>query len=89
MVYDTSGVYTDPDVQIDLNQFYLLSAKLGLKERERYRCTLAGLKFRFWTGPLKDISVLLTFVRLIFKIPVAKAGKMSLNALCQTGHHYA
>ena len=28
MVYDTSGVYTDPNVQIDLNKVYLQFVKM-------------------------------------------------------------
>ena len=88
MVYDTSGVYTDPDVQIDLNQGLPSVRQTWIEERDDTD-VLSSLSSDFGQARLK-IFVLLTFVLLIFKTLVElRQEKCYANALCETGHHYA
>ncbi|MCU4414573.1 phosphomethylpyrimidine synthase ThiC [Acinetobacter sp. WU_MDCI_Axc73] len=54
MVYDTSGVYTDPDIQIDLNQGLPSVRQTWIEERQDTG-VLSGLTSRFGQERLKDI----------------------------------
>ena len=54
MVYDTSGVYTDPAVQIDLNQGLPLVRQTWIEERDDTD-VLSGLTSTFGQERLKDI----------------------------------
>ncbi|RKG32547.1 phosphomethylpyrimidine synthase ThiC [Acinetobacter guerrae] len=54
MVYDTSGVYTDPDVQIDLNQGLPHVRQTWIEERQDTD-VLSGLTSTFGQERLKDI----------------------------------
>ena len=54
MVYDTSGVYTDPNVQIDLNQGLPSVRQTWIEERNDTD-VLAGLSSEFGQARLKDI----------------------------------
>ncbi|CAM4437637.1 phosphomethylpyrimidine synthase [Acinetobacter dispersus] len=54
MVYDTSGVYTDPNVQIDLNKGLPLVRQTWIEERQDTD-VLSGLSSEFGQARLKDI----------------------------------
>ncbi|EKU59332.1 thiamine biosynthesis protein ThiC [Acinetobacter sp. WC-323] len=54
MVYDTSGVYTDPNVQIDLNKGLPLVRQAWIDERQDTDILL-GLSSEFGQARLKDI----------------------------------
>lgn len=54
MVYDTSGVYTDPNVQIDLNKGLPLVRQAWIEERQDTD-VLSGLSSAFGQARLKDI----------------------------------
>ena len=54
MVYDTSGVYTDPNIQIDLNQGLPHVREKWIKEREDTEY-LSQLSSEFGQARLKDI----------------------------------
>ncbi|MFV5264063.1 phosphomethylpyrimidine synthase ThiC [Acinetobacter courvalinii] len=54
MVYDTSGVYTDPNVQIDLNKGLPLVRQAWIDERQDTDI-LSGLSSEFGQARLKDI----------------------------------
>ncbi|NIE97597.1 phosphomethylpyrimidine synthase ThiC [Acinetobacter sp. C26M] len=54
MVYDTSGVYTDPNVQIDLNKGLPLVRQAWIEERQDTD-VLNGLSSEFGQARLKDI----------------------------------
>lgn len=54
MVYDTSGVYTDPNVQIDLNKGLPLVRQSWIDERQDTDI-LSGLSSAFGQARLKDI----------------------------------
>ncbi len=54
MVYDTSGVYTDPNVQIDLNKGLPLVRQSWIDERQDTDI-LSGLSSEFGQARLKDI----------------------------------
>ena len=54
MVYDTSGVYTDPDVQIDLNQGLPSVRQTWIEERDDTD-VLSSLSSDFGQARLKDI----------------------------------
>ena len=54
MVYDTSGVYTDPNIQIDLNQGLPSVRQTWIEERQDTD-VLSGLTSKFGQERLKDI----------------------------------
>jgi phosphomethylpyrimidine synthase len=54
MVYDTSGVYTDPNIQIDLNQGLPSVRQTWIEERQDTD-VLSGLTSTFGQERLKDI----------------------------------
>ncbi|ENX44385.1 MULTISPECIES: phosphomethylpyrimidine synthase ThiC [unclassified Acinetobacter] len=54
MVYDTSGVYTDPNVQIDLNKGLPFVRQTWIEERQDTD-VLSGLSSEFGQARLKDI----------------------------------
>ncbi|WP_151832359.1 phosphomethylpyrimidine synthase ThiC [Acinetobacter ursingii] len=54
MVYDTSGVYTDPNIQIDLNQGLASVRQTWIEERQDTD-VLSGLTSTFGQERLKDI----------------------------------
>ncbi|ENX31921.1 phosphomethylpyrimidine synthase [Acinetobacter colistiniresistens] len=54
MVYDTSGAYTDPNVQIDLNKGLPLVRQTWIEERQDTD-VLSGLSSAFGQARLKDI----------------------------------
>ncbi|ENU22237.1 phosphomethylpyrimidine synthase [Acinetobacter proteolyticus] len=54
MVYDTSGAYTDPNVQIDLNKGLPLVRQTWIEERQDTD-VLSGLSSEFGQARLKDI----------------------------------
>ena len=54
MVYDTSGAYTDPNVQIDLNKGLPLVRQSWIEERQDTD-VLSGLSSEFGQARLKDI----------------------------------
>ncbi|WP_414659477.1 phosphomethylpyrimidine synthase ThiC [Acinetobacter courvalinii] len=54
MVYDTSGVYTDPNIQIDLNKGLPLVRQSWIDERQDTDI-LSGLSSEFGQARLKDI----------------------------------
>ena len=74
MVYDTSGVYTDPDVQIDLNQGLPSVRQTWIEERNDTD-VLAGLSSEFGQARLKDIRTADIRFAHIQNPRRAKAGK--------------
>ncbi|WP_038342632.1 phosphomethylpyrimidine synthase ThiC [Acinetobacter sp. A47] len=74
MVYDTSGVYTDPAVHIDLNQGLPLVRQSWIEERQDTDL-LAGLSSEFGQARLKDIRTADIRFAHIQNPRRAKAGK--------------
>ena len=77
MVYDTSGVYTDPNVQIDLNKGLPSVRQNGLKSVTILTFFLVTSKFG--QERLKDIRTADIRFAHIQNPRRAKAGKMSLK----------
>jgi phosphomethylpyrimidine synthase len=75
MVYDTSGVYTDPDVQIDLNQGLPSVRQTWIEERDDTD-VLSSLSSDFGQARLKDIRTADIRFAHIQNPRRAKAGKM-------------
>lgn len=78
MVYDTSGVYTDPNVQIDLDKG-LPSVRQNWIEERNDTDVLSGLTSKFGQERLKDIRTADIRFAHIQNPRRAKAGKMSLK----------
>ncbi|MCM1960782.1 phosphomethylpyrimidine synthase ThiC [Acinetobacter modestus] len=74
MVYDTSGVYTDPDVQIDLNQGLPSVRQTWIEERDDTD-VLSSLSSDFGQARLKDIRTADIRFAHIQNPRRAKAGK--------------
>ena len=74
MVYDTSGAYTDPNVQIDLNQGLPSVRQTWIEERNDTD-VLAGLSSEFGQARLKDIRTADIRFAHIQNPRRAKAGK--------------
>ena len=74
MVYDTSGVYTDPDVQIDLNQGLHSVLQTWIEERDDTD-VLSSLSSDFGQARLKDIRTADIRFAHIQNPRRAKAGK--------------
>lgn len=74
MVYDTSGVYTDPAVHIDLNQGLPLVRQSWIEERQDTDL-LSGLSSEFGQARLKDIRTADIRFAHIQNPRRAKAGK--------------
>ncbi len=74
MVYDTSGVYTDPAIHIDLNQGLPLVRQSWIEERQDTDL-LAGLSSEFGQARLKDIRTADIRFAHIQNPRRAKAGK--------------
>lgn len=74
MVYDTSGVYTDPDVQIDLNQGLPSVRQIWIEERDDTD-VLSSLSSDFGQARLKDIRTADIRFAHIQNPRRAKAGK--------------
>ena len=74
MVYDTSGVYTDPDVQIDLNQGLPSVRQTWIEERDNTD-VLSSLSSDFGQARLKDIRTADIRFAHIQNPRRAKAGK--------------
>ena len=87
MVYDTSGVYTDTNVSIDLNKGLPNVRENWIEERNDTEM-LDSLSSSFGQERLRDIRT--ADIRLpIFKNHVVpKQAQCHADALCQTRHYY-